>query len=226
MHEARPSSSASCVRAADIDARKEEEKREQSKVTIEEVKDDEEEDDEDDDEDEEDEKEEDDDKDDDKEDGTAGNRKGKQSRSEKKARRAMAKLGLKPMAGISRVTLRQSKNTMFAISEPDVFKSPASDTYIIFGEIQDLSSQAQSQAAEQFKVPEPAAEGAAGPSAKVAEVEAEAEEEEEGEVDATGVEEKDIELVMTQAGVSRGRAVSALKSTEGDIVDAIMKLTT
>lgn len=39
------------------------------------------------------------------------------------------------------------------ISKPDVFKSPASDTYIIFGEakIEDLSAQAQSQAAEQFK---------------------------------------------------------------------------
>ena len=39
------------------------------------------------------------------------------------------------------------------ITKPDVFKSPASDTYIIFGEakIEDLSAQAQSQAAEQFK---------------------------------------------------------------------------
>lgn len=50
--------------------------------------------------------------------------------------------------------------------------------------------------------------------------------EEEGEVDSTGVEEKDIELVMTQAGVSRGKAVSALKAANGDIVDAIMQLTT
>jgi hypothetical protein len=36
-----------------------------------------------------------------------------------------------------------------------VFKSPATDTYVIFGEakIEDLSAQAQSQAAEQFKPP-------------------------------------------------------------------------
>ncbi len=42
---------------------------------------------------------------------------------------------------------------LFVITKPDVFKSPASDTYIIFGEakIEDLSAQAQSQAAEQFK---------------------------------------------------------------------------
>ncbi|PIA30555.1 hypothetical protein AQUCO_05500090v1 [Aquilegia coerulea] len=35
---------------------------------------------------------------------------------------------------------------------------------------------------------------------------------------------KDIDLVMTQAGVSRAKAVKALKAAEGDIVDAIMEL--
>lgn len=108
------------------------------------------------------------------------------------------------------------------ISKPDVFKSPASDTYIIFGEakIEDLSSQLQSQAAEQFKVPEMAnAEAKSAPSATI-----EAEDEDQ-DVDETGVEPKDIELVMTQAGVSRGKAVKALKATDGDIVSAIMDLT-
>jgi nascent polypeptide-associated complex subunit alpha len=44
---------------------------------------------------------------------------------------------------------------LFVIAKPDVFKSPASDTYIVFGEakIEDLSAQAQSAAAEQFKQP-------------------------------------------------------------------------
>lgn len=45
------------------------------------------------------------------------------------------------------------------------------------------------------------------------------------EVDETGVEAKDIELVMTQANVSRSKAVKALKNAEGDIVSAIMELT-
>eukprot|EP00850_Spirogloea_muscicola_P014289 SM000101S09287 [mRNA] locus=s101:369748:370595:- [translate_table: standard] len=117
-------------------------------------------------------------------------------------------------------SLHQNKNTLFAISKPDVFKSPASDTYIIFGEIEDLSSQVQSQAAEQFKVPDFGAAQAKAEPASITEVE------EDEDVDATGVEEKDIELVMTQAGVSRAKAVAALKGTDGDIVDAIMKLTT
>lgn len=51
------------------------------------------------------------------------------------------------------------------------------------------------------------------------------EEEEEGDVDESGVEPKDIELVMTQASVSRSKAVKALKKAEGDIVSAIMELT-
>jgi nascent polypeptide-associated complex subunit alpha len=44
------------------------------------------------------------------------------------------------------------------------------------------------------------------------------------EVDAEGLEDKDIELVMTQAGVSRKKAVKALKENDNDIVNSIMAL--
>ncbi len=55
---------------------------------------------------------------------------------------------------------------MFVISAPDVFKSPASDTYIIFGEakIEDLSAAAQASAAEQFKLTPEVAGLDAGPT--------------------------------------------------------------
>ena len=43
--------------------------------------------------------------------------------------------------------------------------------------------------------------------------------------DETGLEPKDIELVMNQAGVSRAKAVKALKNQNSDIVNAIMELT-
>ncbi|KAK3273139.1 hypothetical protein CYMTET_18597 [Cymbomonas tetramitiformis] len=154
------------------------------------------------------------------EDGASG--KSKQSRSEKKSRKAMQKLGMKPVPGVIRVTIKKSKNILFVISKPDVFKSPASDTHIIFGEakIEDLSAQAQTAAAEQFKVPDLTAVETKKDDAPAAE------EEDEGEIDETGVEPKDIELVMTQASVSRAKAVSALKVNDGDIVSAIMELTT
>ncbi len=46
----------------------------------------------------------------------------------------MSKLGLRQVAGVTRVTIRKSKNILFVITKPDVYKSPASDTYIVFGE--------------------------------------------------------------------------------------------
>jgi nascent polypeptide-associated complex subunit alpha len=102
---------------------------------------------------EEEEDEEDDEEDEDDEEGGEGTGKGsKQSRSEKKSRKAVQKLGMKPVPGIVRVTVKKSKNILFVIAKPDVYKSPFSDTYIIFGEakLEDLGAQAQATAAQQF----------------------------------------------------------------------------
>jgi nascent polypeptide-associated complex subunit alpha len=41
-------------------------------------------------------------------------------------------------------------------------------------------------------------------------------------VDESGIEPKDIELVMSQASVTRAKAVRALKNNQNDIVNAIM----
>ncbi|XDA75774.1 hypothetical protein R6Z07F_005939 [Ovis aries] len=156
--------------------------------------------------------------------------KAKQSRSEKKARKAMSKLGLRQIQGVTRITIQKSKNILFVIAKPDVFKSPASDTYVVFGEakIEDLSQQVHRAAAEKFKVPsEPSAlvpESAPGPRVRP-ECEEEEEEEEEEEVDEAGLELRDIELVMAQANVSRAKAVRALRDNQSDIVNAIMELT-
>ncbi|XP_053057919.1 nascent polypeptide-associated complex subunit alpha-like [Acinonyx jubatus] len=143
--------------------------------------------------------------------------KAKQSRSEKKARKAMSKLGLRQVTGVTRVTI------LFVITKPDGYKSPASDTYIVLGEakIEDLSQEAQLAAAEKFKVQGEAVsntqENTQTPTVQ--------EESEEEEVDETGVEVKDIELVMSQANVLRAKAVRALKNNSNDIVNAIMELT-
>ena len=65
----------------------------------------------------------------------------------------MGKLGLKQVAGVTRVTIRKSKNILFVINKPDVYKNPASDTYIVFGEakIEDLSQQAQMEVNDMYK---------------------------------------------------------------------------
>ena len=105
--------------------------------------------------------------------------------------------------GYKSLTIRKSKSILFVITKPDVYKSPASDTYIVFGEakIEDLSQQAQLAAAEKFKVQGEAVsniqENTQTPTVQ--------EESEEEEVDETGVEVKDIELVMSQANISRAK---------------------
>ena len=160
---------------------------------------------------------------------------GKQSKAEKKSRKAVAKLGMKPVPGVSRVTIRKSKNILFVVARPDVFKSPSSDTYVIFGEakVEDMSALQAAQAANQFAgLSGAGVPGAgAGPAAIAVEeeagdadddVEEVAGDEEGGE---GGVEAKDVELVMTQASVSRAKATKALKDADGDIVSAIMSLT-
>jgi len=129
----------------------------------------------------------------------------------------MLKLGLKQLEDVQRVTLKKNKNVMYVINNPDVFHAPNSESYVIFGEakIEDLAQQAAAFQAGAFKSEVPAM----GAAAAVGEIE------EIGDVDETGVEAKDIELVMTQANVSRAKAVAALKANPNDIVSAIMELT-
>merc|ERR1719473_1760836 len=127
--------------------------------------------------------------------------KGKQSRSEKKSRKAMAKLGMKPVPGIIRVTVKKSKNILFVIKEPDVFKTSSDNpkspaTYIVFGkaEIEDLSAQATSAAVEQFKAPGAGLEVGGDDAPKIEDVGGD----DEGDEDAGGLDENDIELVVKQ----------------------------
>lgn len=140
-----------------------------------------------------------------------------QNRAEKKARKFMQKLGMRAIPGVSRVTLKLSgKQGYFTISQPDVFEKNGS--YIMFGEAQQGSGmprmeQQQAQAAQQLETPVTESVPAA-PA-----------EEQDEEVDESGVDPKDIDLVISQAGCTRAKAVTALKDNDGDLVNAIMSLT-
>lgn len=137
----------------------------------------------------------------------------------------MQKLGLKSVAGISRVVVKNSKNIMFVIQNPEVYKSPSTDTYVVFGEasVEDPTQMAQARAAEQFRASADNAPKAtaAAPSSSASAASSEPEE----AVDETGLEANDIELVVSQANCSRAKAVKALRNNGGDIVNAIMELT-
>lgn len=147
----------------------------------------------------------------------------RQTRGEKKSRKVISKLGLKQVQGVNRVAIRKSKNILFVINKPDVYKSPASDTYIVFGEakIEDLSQKAQLAAAEKFKT-----DVVNLPEEQKAKAKPKLNYEDDSEpADETGVDSKDIDLVMQQANVSRNLAIKALKNNNNDIVNAIMDLT-
>jgi nascent polypeptide-associated complex subunit alpha len=145
----------------------------------------------------------------------------KANRAEKKARKSMQKLGMKAVPGINRVTVKKAKNILFVIGEPDVFKSPNSDTYVIFGEakIEDMNSQAQAQAASQFAQ---AAPDAADDDDDVPDLAPAAADDEE--VDESGLDSDEIDTIVAQSSCSRAQAVKALRKT-GNIVDAIIELT-
>lgn len=58
----------------------------------------------------------------------------KSSRGEKKFKKAMTKLGMKPVPGINRVTIKKAKSLLLYIDDPEILKNPGSDnSYIIFG---------------------------------------------------------------------------------------------
>ncbi|KIK59809.1 hypothetical protein GYMLUDRAFT_169108 [Collybiopsis luxurians FD-317 M1] len=148
------------------------------------------------------------------------------SRAERKARKALLSLGLKKVPSITRVTLRRPKNVLFVIASPDVYKSNNSDLYIVFGEakIEDMNSQSQLSTAQQLAgagtgaaVPNLETSGVGGDDDDIPELEPA---EEEGEIDETGIDPKDIDLVMTQVNCSRAKAVKVLKESGGDLINA------
>lgn len=141
----------------------------------------------------------------------------KLNKQEKKARKTIQKLGMKLQKGFTRVTIKKSKNILFVISKPDVYKAPNSDTYIIFGnaKIEDMNQSHRDFLSDKFQ---------AKPQAQaMPTIEEDAEDNEE--VDATGLDENDIQMVVEQASVSRNKAIKALRKHEGDIVNSIMELT-
>lgn len=85
-----------------------------------------------------------------------------QSRPERKARKALEGLGLKRVPGIQRVTLRRPKNVLLVVAQPEVWKLPGADTYIVYGEakLEDPSSAAQLSAQAQLAASSQAAQQA------------------------------------------------------------------
>lgn len=159
-------------------------------------------------------------------------------KEEKAARELIKKLNLKQVKGITRVTFKQKGNLIYAIDQPDVYRS-AAGTYVVFGEakVDDMNkriAEAQAQAAQQEALTKAASSSAEdkSPEAITADLEAaslldkkEEEEEDVNEVvDESGLDAADIDIIIEQTQVSRAKAVKALRKHDGDMVNAIMEL--
>ena len=72
------------------------------------------------------------------------------NRNEKKCRKALMKVGMKQLAGITRVTLKKRDGLIFVIDDPEVLNIDAS--YAIFGELklEDMNRQSQMEQAKKF----------------------------------------------------------------------------
>ena len=143
----------------------------------------------------------------------------KSARGEKKFKKAMIKMGLKPVDEVFRVTLRTNKAFTMYI-EPATVMKITDNSYAVFGEakIHDIKSTLASKQAEKFGTAETAANAPKLNPIKE-------EEEDDNEVlEAGNLKEEDITNLMAYATVSRNKAIKALKETNGDVVEAITKL--
>jgi len=151
-----------------------------------------------------------------------------QNKAEKKVRKAMEKLNLKPVENVALVTMRRNPGAqIISIPNPQVYKASGgqgSETYLIYGKIGDADDKTKTAGAAAPALPNPnglipdedddvpaLSSSSEAPASTTG--------------GASSFSDKDIQLVMSQANVDREKAAAALKRNDGDIVNAIMELT-
>ena len=163
------------------------------------------------------------------------------SKAEKKSIKALSKMGMKAMTGITRVTLKRRDGIIFVINIPEVYKSPTSDnSFVCVGELKmdepriDNLPQAQPKAPT-ASAPKPAETHSAAPAEhkatdskeeeKKAESAAKPDADDDEELDEGALTPMHIDMVMQNANCTRREAVKALIAANNDMVNAIMHLT-
>ena len=138
------------------------------------------------------------------------------SRNEKKCKKALTKVGMKQLSGITRVTLKKRDGLIFVIDDPEVLN--LDNSYAIFGELklEDLNRQMQMEQAKKF--------AQQAPQKKVAATAAPVDKNEKP-LPEDGLTQNHITMVMEHAKCTRNQAIKVLRETNDDMVQAIMKLT-
>jgi len=142
----------------------------------------------------------------------------------------MGKLGMKPVTGINRVTIKKAKAVLLYIEDPEILKSPGADnTYVVFGEVklQDYPSGLGAQDVEKYRKGEKPVDNVEKivtdkPVEKV--VSDVKEEDESAPINEEGLNAADIDNIMEHSKCTRRKAVKALREANGDSVTAIINL--
>ncbi|CDO53048.1 hypothetical protein DV451_004456 [Geotrichum candidum] len=162
------------------------------------------------------------------------------SKVDKKAKKAFEKAGLKKVEGITRVTLRRGINHIFVIAEPEVYRNPATNSYIVFGEakLEDLTAARAQQAAaaaaraNEAEAPAPKDQAsitadleAAAAKVSLDDASADLPEPTAEELKEAGLSEEDLALVKEQTTASNAQILDAFKKNGKDIINTIVALT-
>eukprot|EP01071_Lankesteria_metandrocarpae_P004539 Lankesteria_metandrocarpae@DN3593_c0_g1_i1.p2 len=152
----------------------------------------------------------------------AAGKSGRHNRGEKKGRKAVQKLGMKLVPDVKQVRIKRNRQITFVISNPEVYKSPNAESYVIFGEAKIEDDQAmQSNLMAKMTAAAQSTEAAAAAAAPVPSAEAPTLEL-AGGVD---VADDDVDLVLSQISCTKDMAVQALRVCNNDVVEAIIMLT-
>ena len=138
------------------------------------------------------------------------------NRNEKKCRKALMKVGMKQMTGITRITLKKRDGLIFVIDDPEVLN--LDNSYAIFGELklEDLNRQMQMEQAKKF--------AQAQPSVKPTQAAGKADADDGEPLSEEGLTPDHIKMVMEHGQCTRNQAIKALRECNDDTVQAVMKL--
>ncbi len=131
--------------------------------------------------------------------------------------KVMKKFHLKEYKGITRVVVKTQKGFIMYIDNPAVVVSEKSDdSFVVFGELR------YGELESMIKNAKPA-----NTTAKPQEIKEEPEEEEDDgvELDKGDLKEEDINELINYSQCSRNKAIRVLKKSNGDLVEALSKLT-
>ncbi|EFC48372.1 nascent polypeptide-associated complex alpha subunit [Naegleria gruberi] len=138
----------------------------------------------------------------------------RQSKAEKKNKKAILKAGLKEYPGVKQVSIRSAQRLNLTIDDPEVFISDNGNgtaVFVVFGKfnMEDATQQRGQQAVADLLKPKD-------------EVPVEATESDETPEELPeNIAEKDVQMVIEQTGLSRNAAIKKIKEHGGDIIEAI-----